>query len=99
MPRPRKHLNAKVVIGSGLKTLETAFFDQIIPQLTEAKPGVVVTKACPGHSGKPFKMWAQTVAVAVLKTEIDGSADDQRVQREIREECCRPQLGEHIEGR
>src|SRR5258706_1854722 len=92
MSRPREDLNCKVIIGPGLKTLQSAFFDQIISELAEAKPGLVVTEARSGDRAKPFKMGARTVGVAVLEAQIDRSADDQGKQIEIRQECSRPEL-------
>src|SRR5260370_17847711 len=79
--------------------LPISFFDEIIAELAEAKPGLVVTEARAGDRAKPFKMGARTVAVAVLEAHIDCSAGDQRMQVEIRKECSRPELGKHIEGR
>ncbi|HET7893424.1 MAG TPA: hypothetical protein VFL34_17990, partial [Candidatus Sulfotelmatobacter sp.] len=70
-------MNSKVVIGPGLKTLQSAFFDQIVAKFAEAKPGLVVTEARASHRAKPFKMGAQTVAVAALEAQIDRSADHQ----------------------
>jgi len=72
--RPGEDLNCKVIIGPGLETLQSAFFDQIIAELAEAKPGLVVTKARASDRAKPFKMGARTVAVAVLEAQIDCSA-------------------------
>src|SRR5258707_9372545 len=93
MSCPREDLNRKVIIGPCLETLQSAFFDQIIAELAEAKPCLVVTEARAGDRAKPFKMGARTVAVAVLKAQIDCSAGDQRMQVEIRKECSRPELG------
>jgi len=56
MSRPGEDLNCKVIIGPGLKTLQSAFFDQIIAELAEAKPGLVVTEARAGDRAKPFKI-------------------------------------------
>ena len=95
--RPGEDLNCKIVIGPGLKSLQSAFLDQVIAELTEARPGLIVAEARAGNRAKPFKMGARTVTIAVLETQIDGSADDQGMQVEICKECSRPELGEHIE--
>src|SRR5437879_12984171 len=99
MSCPREDLNCKVIIGPGLKTLQSAFFDQIIAELAEAKHGLVVAEARAVDRAKPFKMGARTVGVAVLEAQIDRSADDQRMQVEVRKECSRPELDQHVEGR
>src|SRR5260370_13961548 len=99
MSRPGEDLNCKVVVGPGLKTLQSAFFDQIVAELPEAKSGLIVAEAPAGDRAKPFKMGAGTVGVAVLEAQIDRSADDQRMQVEIGKECSRPELGQHVEGR
>ena len=93
MSRPGEDPSRKVIIGPGLKTLQSAFLDQIIAELAEAKPGLVIAEARAGHRTKPFKMGARTVGVAALEAQIDRSADDQGKQVEVRKECSRPELG------
>src|SRR5260370_34651405 len=65
MSRPGEDLNCKVIIGPGLETLQSAFFDQIIAELAEAKAGLVVTEARAVDHVKPRKMGSRTVPEAV----------------------------------
>src|ERR1700681_632524 len=93
MSRPGEDLNCEVVIGPGLEAVQSAFLDQIIPELAEAKPGLVVAETRTGDCTKPFQMGARTVAEAALEAQTDRSADDQGKQVEVRKECSRPEFG------
>ena len=67
-------------IGPGLETLQAAFFDQFIAELTESKSGLVVAEVRSGDHAKPYIGEARTIAVAMLEAEIDHAADDERKQ-------------------
>src|SRR5262245_51558212 len=64
-------------IGSGLKTLQPAFFDQIVTELTETESGLIVAEARSGDDGKPHIGEARPVAVAMLEAEVHHAANDE----------------------
>src|SRR5262252_2081956 len=78
MPRPWQDNVPERVIGSSLKTLQSALFDQIVPQLTETDSGLIVAEARPGDDREPFISEARRITVTVLKAEIHYSANYER---------------------
>src|SRR5262249_22513512 len=75
MPRPRQDDVAERIVGPSPKTLQSAFFDQIIPELTKTESGVIVTEARSRYNGEPYIGVARRVAVAMLEAEIHYSAN------------------------
>ena len=52
MSRPGQHTICKVQIGPGLETRQSASFDQVIAELTEAIKGLIVAEARAGDHAK-----------------------------------------------
>jgi hypothetical protein len=78
MSRPGHDAISKLHIGPGLETRQSASFDQVIAELTEAiYGGPVVAEARASDHSQPYIGAAGSVAVAALKAEIDRSAGDQ----------------------
>src|SRR6516225_6254557 len=78
MSRPWQDDISEKHVGSGLKTLQSAFFDQVIAKPAESAPSPVVAEARSGDDGKPYVGEARPVAIAVLETEVDHPTDDKR---------------------
>jgi len=83
-------------IGSSLKTLQSAFFDQVIAKPTEAKSVLVVTETRPGYDGEPYISEAGRVAVTVLEAEIHQAANNERRQVLVAKQCRRHNLGQDV---
>src|SRR5713226_6162754 len=91
MCHPGQNAISKVHIGPGLETRQSASFDQVIAELTEAiYDGPIVAEARARDHGQPYIGDARSVAVAALEAEIDRSAGDQEKQVRIRIECRWP---------
>ena len=80
MSRPWQDDISERHIGSSLKTLQAAFFDQVISKPAESSSSLVVAEARSGDDRKPYVGKARPVAIAVLKTKVDHPADDNRKQ-------------------
>ena len=80
MFRPWHDVNSENHIGPGLETLQAAFFDQFIAELTESKSGLVVAEVRSGYHAKAYIGDARTVAVAMLEAEINHPTEDQGKQ-------------------
>jgi hypothetical protein len=90
---------AKIHIDSGLEPRQSASFDQVIAELTEAVCRLIVAKAGARDDAKVGIGDARSVAVAAVEAEIDRSAGDQGKQVRIRIECRRPDLGQNLQRR
>src|SRR5215467_2677997 len=64
-------------IGPCLISLQSAFFDELIAELTESRSGLVVAEARSGDDGKPYIGEAGRVADAMLDAEIHHPANDE----------------------
>src|SRR5712675_2931621 len=84
MSRPGQNDITKVHIGPGLETRQSASFDQVIAELTEAVCRLVVAEAGARDHAKVGLGSARSVAVAALEAEIDRSAGEQGTQVHIR---------------
>src|SRR5215469_899830 len=74
-------------VGPALEALQFTLLDQFIAQLTETKAGLVVAESLARYRAKRCVGDTRTVAVAVLKAEIDHSTDDQRKKVRISIKC------------
>src|SRR6202171_2712574 len=83
MFRPGQNDIAKVHIDPGPETRQSASFDQVIAELTEAVCRLVVAEAGARDYAKVRIGDARSVAVAALEAEIDRSAGDQGKQIRI----------------
>jgi len=100
MSHPGHNAISKLHIGPGLETRQSASFDQVIAELTEAiYGGPIVAEARAGDHGQPYIGAARSVAVAALEAEIDRSAGDQGKQVRIRIHCRCPDLGQNVQRR
>src|SRR5262245_57198648 len=98
MSRPWQDDISEGHIGSSLKTLQSAFFDEVIAEPTEAKPVLVVAEARPGYDGKPYIGEARPVAVAMLKAEVHHAANNERRQVLVAKQCRRHNLGQDVKS-
>src|ERR1700721_1828647 len=57
-------------IGPGLETLQPASFDQLAPDLTEARSGLIIAESVTRDKAKPHINVARTVAVTTCEAEI-----------------------------
>src|SRR5215510_10256962 len=64
-------------IGPCLKTLQSAFFHELISKLTESRSGLVVAEARSSDDRKPYIGEAGRVADAMLEAEIYHPANDE----------------------
>jgi len=78
---------AKVHIGHGLETRQSAPFDQITAEPTEPVCLLIGAEAGARDNAKESIGGARSVAVAALEAEIDRSAGDQGQQVRIRIQC------------
>src|SRR3984893_4908905 len=85
-------------ICTGLEALQSAFFDQLVTELTESKTGLIVAEARSGDNAKEYIGEARPVAVAMLDAEINHSANYERKQVLIGKQCRRHNLGQNIES-
>src|ERR1700732_619286 len=77
MSRQGQNDHSKTQIDPGPEPRQSASFDQVIAELTEARSGLVVAEAHRGLLAKHDIGEARPVAVAALEAEIDRSAEDQ----------------------
>src|ERR1700676_2660960 len=84
MSRPGQNDIAKVHIDPGLETRQSASFNQVVAELTEAVCRLVVAEAGARDHAKVGIGSARSVAVAALEAEIDRSAGEQGTQVQIR---------------
>src|SRR5579863_5962906 len=75
MFRPWRDITSEEHIRPGLEALQSAFFDQFIGELAEAKCCRVITKIWPDHHAERYVCVARTVAVAVLEAQINRPTD------------------------
>src|SRR3984893_14570077 len=97
MFRPWHDETSERHICTGLKALQSAFFDQFITELTESKTGLIVAEARSGDDAKEYIGEARPVAVAMLEAEINHPANYERKQVLIGKQCRRHNLGQNIE--
>src|SRR5262245_18716562 len=83
--RPGKDETSEDHIGPGLKAPQSALFDQVRAEPTEAKCGLVVAEERTGDRAKPDIGGARTIAIAVFEAEIDHPAHGQGKEVPIRE--------------
>src|SRR5215469_7894702 len=69
MSRPWRDVISNDHIGSSLKALQSALFDQVIAEPTELRASLVVSEARSGDHSKVCIGNTRTVAVAPLETE------------------------------
>ncbi len=67
MFRPRHDELPKPHIGSGLETLQAAFFDQLVTEPTETKSSLVVAEVRSRYRTQPHISDARTVAMPLLE--------------------------------
>src|ERR1700676_399851 len=99
MFRPWHDELPKPEIGPSLKSLQAAFLDQFIAELTESKPSFVVAELRSRYLAEEYISDAGTVAVAPFEAEIHRPADGQRKKIRIRKHCRRQDLGQNIQRR
>src|SRR5215467_1742122 len=78
MSRPRQNDVAERIQGSSPKAPQSAFLDQIVPELTETKSCLIVAEARSGYNCEPYICKRRPIAVAILQAEIHDSTDDDR---------------------
>src|SRR6266851_5295156 len=74
-------------IGSSLKTLQSALFDQFIAKPAESKSVLVVAETRSGDDGKPYIGETRSIAVAMLEAEIHHAANNERRQVLVAKQC------------
>src|SRR5258707_6402618 len=99
MFRPWHDLTSETRIDPVLEPLQTAFFDQFITELAEAKSGLVVAKVRSGYHAKPYISDARAIAVATLEAEIHRPTDGQGGKVRVRKLCRWQDLGQNIQSR
>src|SRR5215831_8718511 len=99
MSRPWCDVISKDHIGSSLKALQSALFDQVIAEPTELKGSLVVAEARSRYHCKVYIGNTRTVAVAPLEAEIDRPAGDQGMKVCIRKQCRGQSLNQNIQRR
>ena len=73
--------------------MQTALFDQRIPEPAELETTLIIIEVGPGDHAKEHISEARSVAIAVLETEIHHSADYERKQTRVGKQGCRKDLG------
>src|SRR5262249_5773751 len=99
MSRPWRDVISKDHIGSSLKALQSALFDQVIAEPTKSRTSLVIAEARSGYHCKVYIGNTRTVAVAPLEAEIDRPAGDQGMKVRIRKQCRWQSLGQNIQRR
>src|SRR5262245_59221819 len=94
MARPGRDVISKDHIGSGLKALQSALFDQVIAEPTELRASLIVAETRSGYHSKVYIGNTRTVAVAPLEAEIDRHAVGQGMKVRIRKQCRWHNLGQ-----
>jgi hypothetical protein len=98
MFRPGHDMTSESQIGPGLEALQSTFFDEFITQPTELKSYVVFAKMRASYHAKVYIGHAGSIAVAMLKAEINHAADDERRQILVCEMCRLHTLGQNIQS-
>src|SRR5580700_3548712 len=78
--------------------MQTALFDQRIPEPAELETTLIIIEVGSGDHAKEYISEARSVAVAVLETEIHHPAGYKRKQITIGKQGRRQDLCQHILG-
>ena len=97
--RPWHDVTSEIHIRPCLRTLQVAFFDQFIAELTESKSGLVVAEVWAGYHAQAHTGEGRTVATAMLEAEINHPTNDQRIKIRVRKSCRWQDLGQNIHCR
>ena len=97
VPRPWHDEIAERHVCSGLITMQSTLFDQLIPEPAELETTLIVVEVRSGDHAKEHISEARSVAVAVLETEIDHPADHERKQIAVGKQGRRHDLGQDIQ--
>src|SRR5262249_6768660 len=98
MFRPGHHVASETHIGPGLEALQFASFDQLIAKLTKSKAGIVIAEMRAGHHAQVYKGEARPVADAMLKAQVNRSANHQRTEVRIPIHCRWYCLGKDVQS-
>src|SRR5580704_870716 len=94
--RPRWE-RAKRNVGSRLVARQVALFDEIVAQLAETEPILVIVEARSSEHPKPYIAETRRIAVTVLQTKTYHAANHQRGQILIEKHGWVDDFGEYIE--
>ena len=86
-------------IDAGLEALQSASFDQLVPQATEFERGLVLAEACTGNDRQPLVGQARSIAVAALEGQIDRVGDDEHFAVLVSTRPRRFHLVQDVHGR